>query len=598
MIFYDFETFRYDWLVVLIDTDKGKKSVVVNDSHRLKEFYNKHREDIWAGYNSRHYDQFILKGIICGFDPWDINHHIINKKQSGYTFSSLLNKIFLINYDVMPNPPIGLKTLEGFMGNDIKESDVDFRINRKLTAEEIAETIKYCTHDVEQTMEVFLRRIDDFNAHIQLIKTFGLPLSDMTKTQVQLSAKILECQRKEFNDEFDYPIVDTLRLKKYKFVQEWFENAPTDTIREMKEKGLDPNDEEAYTKYFYSRTLEVDICGVPHLFGWGGLHGAPDHPVHEKGLILHVDVNSFYPSIMIVYDLLSRAVRDKSKYKDIYDFRLKLKAEGKKKEQAPYKIVLNGTYGISKDKYSPAYDPRNANAICVNGQLLLLDLLEHLEGHCQLIQSNTDGLIIKIPDTYEDFDLIDDICYEWESRTGMTLGLDVINEIYQGDVNNYIFEFAERDKKTGEIKYERKGAYVKSLNSLDYDLPIINKALVDYFTKGTLPEKTINDCDDLIEFQKIVKLSNKYDHVKHNDRTYLYKSYRVFASRNRNDGKIFKCRTGSNPAKFGNTPEHCFINNDDINGLKVPSKLDKQWYINLANERLKKKFGIDLGGVA
>ena len=54
--------------------------------------------------------------------------------------------------------------------------------------------------------------------------------------------------------------------------------------------------------------------------------------------------------------------------------------------QAPLKIILNSTYGAMKDKYNPMYDPRQANNVCVFGQLLLLDLIEHLEGHCDLIQ--------------------------------------------------------------------------------------------------------------------------------------------------------------------------------------------------------------------
>lgn len=58
----------------------------------------------------------------------------------------------MINYDVMPNPPVGLKTLEGFLGSNIKETDVDFRINRKLTKEEIEMTVFYCRHDVEEPL--------------------------------------------------------------------------------------------------------------------------------------------------------------------------------------------------------------------------------------------------------------------------------------------------------------------------------------------------------------------------------------------------------------------------------------------------------------
>mgnify|MGYP002508571603 CR=1 FL=1 len=66
-----------------------------------------------------------------------------------------------------------------------------------------------------------------------------------------------------------------------------------------------------------------------------------------------------------------------------------------------------------KDRHNALYDPRQANNVCVGGQLLLLDLIERLEDHCDIIQSNTDGILIKLR-RYEDFDLIDDICWEWE----------------------------------------------------------------------------------------------------------------------------------------------------------------------------------------
>lgn len=67
----------------------------------------------------------------------------------------LIPAVPLWNYDVMLNTDVGLKSFEGFMGNDIKETSVPFNIDRKLTPEEIAETVKYCKHDVEQTVQVF-----------------------------------------------------------------------------------------------------------------------------------------------------------------------------------------------------------------------------------------------------------------------------------------------------------------------------------------------------------------------------------------------------------------------------------------------------------
>ena len=567
LIFYDFEVFKYDWLVCCCDPIERKWTVIYNNKAGLELFHDQHKTDIWCGYTSRSYDTYILKSILLGFDPYEVNDWIIRQGRKGWEFSSEFNSIQLFNYDVMPSRDVGLKTLEGFMGNDMEETSVSFNIDRKLTEDEMVETIKYCKHDVEQTMEVFIRRKADFDAHLSLINTFKLPMKSISRTQAQLSAMAIGCVRKDWFDEWEYSIVDTLRIQKYQNIIEWFEMQRT--VRD------------------YEASQNVEICGVPHVIGWGGIHGAPDQPIHRKGLLLHVDVTSFYPSIMIHYDMLSRNVSDKSVYKQIYDTRVALKKAGKKKEQAPYKIILNATYGISKDKYSAAYDPRRANEVCVNGQLLLIDLLEHLEGHCELIQSNTDGLIIQIPDTDEAFDLVDDICYEWEQRTGMGLGFDVITEIWQKDVNNYIFRFENG-------KLERKGAYVKELNELDNDLPIINTALVDAMTRKIPVEQTIMQCNDLKQFQKVFKVSSKYECGWHNGQQLQEKTFRVFASTDENDtwiGKM-KYKSGKLTAeKFANTPEHCFIYNGDVNGKKVPKNLDKQYYIDMAEKRLK-QFGM------
>lgn len=250
--------------------------------------------------------------------------------------------------------------------------------------------------------------------------------------------------------------------------------------------------------------------------------------------------------------------------------------------QMPYKIVLNATYGISKAKNSKAYDPRRANEVCINGQLLLLDLIYHCERDIpslELIQSNTDGLIVKIDES--DFDKLDDVCYEWENRTGMRLGFDYIDFIYQKDVNNYLFTF-----ENGEI--ERKGAYVKENNSLDNDLPIINTALVNYLITGKPVAKTIYGCTDPVQFQKVFKLTTKYHHAEHNGQTYTNKVYRVFASLDKRDGylkKIKHTNKGERIEKFANCPEHCFIENGKVDD-SIFEKLDYIWYINLARKRL------------
>lgn len=625
MIFYDFEVFKEDWLAVFIDVTRKTEQVIVNKPDELKALYEANTSNIWVGFNNRHYDQYIMKGILLGMNPKRINDWIILEKREGWQFSSVFNKVPMINYDVMPNPPVGLKTLEGFLGSNIKETGVPFDINRKLTKAEIEETIKYCRHDVEQTIKIFLEKIDEFNAMHGIVQAFPnmVSLSNIGDSEARITAKVLGCVKQDFKDEFDYFFLPCLRLNKYKYVQDWFEEKKKEALA-MDLQNCDKYDKKLWYK---SQNLETVVAGIPHSFGFGGLHGAADTPIHKTGQILHVDVNNYYPSMLIAWGLVTRAATNDN-YHLVYNTRKSMKAkqiaaaksgnkaEAKnwKKAQLPYKKMLNALSGGMKDETNPAYDPRNNNCMCINGQLMLLDLIEHLEAvpGFELIQSNTDGLIIWIPDTDEAFEMVDDICWEWEQRCStdqcsILLELDNISEIYQKDVNNYLWVGAD-----GSV--ERIGAYVKELSATDNDLPILNKALVEYMVHKTPVEQTINQCDDLIMFQKIVKLSEKYDWVEHEHCTpvitktgkrvikevyeypekvkYSYKSYRVFASNSQNDGRLLKRkRVKTKGEKFGNTPDHCFICNDDVCGVKTPQTLDKGWYIDLAKKRLK-QFGI------
>lgn len=616
MVFYDFEVFMYDWLVVLRDVgpDHDDETVIINDPRQLLHYHEEHFNDIWTGYNSRHYDRWILKAILCGFNPKEMNDWIIVKKREPWEFSSLLRDIPLNNYDVMPSNMVGLKSIEGFMGDNIQETEVPFNIDRKLTQDEIDQTVFYCRHDVEETMKVFFHRIAEFEAQMGIVDAFGLDLACVGDTEARITAKVLGCRKQDPGDEFDYYFLKCIKLRRYRHVMDWFQ--------ELKKSAPVPGEKnyELKRSAFYAQELPAQVAGIPHKFGFGGLHGAIDHPVHLTGYILHVDVGSYYPSMLIAHQLVTRAARNDN-YKRVYDTRMALKKAGKKKEQAPYKKLLNALSGAMKDKTNPAYDARNNNIMCINGQLMLLDLIEHLEEvpGFELIQSNTDGLIIRIPDTDEAFDMVDDICWEWESRCStdlcnISLGLDIIREIYQKDVNNYLWV----DDEGG---VERIGDYLKPLSPIDYNLAILNTALVEYMVHKIPVEETIMGCDDLIEFQSIAKLSAMYDYVEHEygashmeqkynkqgrkagkklvyesrDRSYN-KAYRVFASRDPLDGRLLKCRTLSDgsyqEAKFGKTPDRCFIVNDDINGVKCPEKLDKEWYIQYAKRRLK-QFGIE-----
>lgn len=570
--FYDFEVFKHDWMVIVINPVTHGERVIINDVDALTALYEERKRDIWVGYNNLHYDQFIFKGILCGFDPKAINDFIIVEGNKGWQYSSLLRKLYMVNYDVFhPRTDRGLKTHEAYLGNDICETTVPFDIDRKLTDAEIAETVKYCRHDVEQTIEVFMQRKSEFDARMDLLKMFDLPLVYLGKTDAQLTAIILGAERpaRPRDDEFDIVPLPCLDLGPYDFIRSWY---------------LDPANQD------YSATLDFDIAGCPHKCAWGGLHGAIAQYAGE-GYFINVDVESYYPAEMIAHELLSRNVRDPSKFKGIRDHRIELK-HAKDPRQKALKLVINGTFGASKDKFNALYDPRQANMVCVNGQLMLIDLMHKLvrDAGAEIIQSNTDGVLIRMPDGFDGgpdafYDRVDDVAYEWEHRTGMGLEFDEFTRVYQKDVNNYVLVAADGSMKT-------KGAYVKKLGPLDYDLAVVNKALVEYMVHGVPVEDTIAADDDLIDYQRVVKVSGKYKYGVHGHERLTDRCFRVFASTRESDGMVGRVKAGkAKPEKFGNTSEHSFIDNGDVHGKKCPGYLDKDWYIQLAKTRLA-QFGV------
>ena len=582
-VFYDFEVFKYDWLVVLIDPVNKTKTIIANERNALQKYFDENCNKVWTGYNNIHYDVPILKGILMGMNPKEVSDAIIVEGKNPWEINREFNKIKVLSFDCSDGIN-SLKVLEAYMGNNIEETEVPFDIDRPLTKKEVFQTIHYCVHDVEQTIEVFRRRINEWNASVNIIEMFDLPFENISKTKGQLTALVVGCEPKPHDDEFDITVLPCVELDKYKYVQDWF-------LEAVKSKN-------------YSAKLETMVCGIPHQFGWGGLHGASDKPVHVSGRIFHADVGSYYPSMMLQWGLLTRNCQSPEKFQNVYDTRMELKKKGLKEAQAPYKIILNSQFGITKDKYSSAFDPVQANNICVNGQLMLLDLIEHLEkimgDTFELLQSNTDGIIVKIQDDDKSERIFTHICNEWCIRTRMTFAYDRIgipdrigkngerlDDYVAKDVNNYIFIFSNG-------KLERKGAYVKGLSDLDNNLPIVNKALVKYISEGIPVEDTINSSNDMIDFQQVVRVSKSFKYGWHNGQEMTDKTYRVYASKNLKDSYIGRCRDhGETPNKFGSTPDHCFIYNKEVKGVPLLDNVDRKWYINLAKKRLQ-DFGYEI----
>ena len=586
-LFYDFEVFKYDWLVVLACPETKQEFVIVNDRQKLEKLYLEHIEDIFIGYNCTHYDQYIFKGILLGFNPKEINDYIIVEDKPGWSFSSEFYRVPLNTYDIMEFNDGGLKFLEGCMGISIKESSISFDIDRPLTKEEIEETIKYCEHDVMSTMLVFQQRYDTFDTTISLVNMIydnGCTQRELiNKTSSQLTAILLNAKRCNFNDEFDFTFPENLQLGKYEYIKEWYKNP----------------DNKCYNKYSTSKSgtpikhvnqLITTVGGIEHVYGFGGVHAArPKY--HGEGIYLNMDVASLYPSTMIEYNLHSRAMKDPQDYVRIYKQRLEYK-KAKNPKQKPLKLVLNKTYGIMKDQTSKMYDPRQSNMVCLYGQLFITDLIEKIENYCEIIQSNTDGVLVKCKDQ-ETVSKVKAIAHKWELRTRYQLEFDEYTKIVQKDVNNYVIV-----AKDGH--YKAKGVDLKDVSSeeynkaqgkdtvlVKYDCFIVELALINYFVRNIPISETIMNDNELIHFQILKKISSKFENIKHGDKVLNEKCVRVFASKNESDGNLEEFNKAKQKyQKLPSTPEHAFIINDDIHGMAIPQQLDRQWYINKAMSKL------------
>lgn len=562
-IIIDFEVLSKGgfWMCCMKDYKTKKEHIIVNNREEFLRVFNKNKDSIWVGYNIKGYDQWIMKAIIAGTDPCSISEKIIEHNISPYAVDRSLNRIPVYIFELNDSYR-SLKELELFMGEDIRESTISFDLNRYPTKEEIEELATYCLHDVRMTFKVFQEVYYKYEAQLGLIEYFNLDESMINKTEAQLSAYILGAKKPNYprEDVADFEIVNTIELSKYNNIKHWYED---------------------YNNRDFKKYLRANVYGVDTDFGWGGLHSARKKYEGEN-FIVNSDVSSFYPSIMIEYGLLSRNVQNPGKFKEIRDTRFKFKKEKNPIEKS-LKLVLNSTYGACLDINNDLYDQRQGIAICVNGQLLLLDLIEKVElafgDRAEFIQGNTDGVMFKF-NSKDDVDKYLEICQEWSKRTKMNLDHDFIKKIIQKDVNNYVYVKEDNSVKS-------KGAYVKKLSLIDNDLPIVNKAIKEKLINNIEIEKTVNNSNDLMDFQKCVKITGKYSHAVYGKENINLKVLRVFASKLSSDNAIMKIKSDGKLEKISYTPNRVFIDNSQVINKKIPQELDRSWYVQLAKDRLE-----------
>ena len=586
LITYDCEVFAHDWLVVFKDTETGKYTAIWNDNDALKMALSEDR--VYIGFNSKHYDQFIIKAIALGYSAEEIkkvNDYIINGGQ-GWECPMLRDQFFRFNnVDIKDDMQMGLslKAIEGHLGMSVEESTVSFDIDRPLTEDEKKETLKYCIHDVDTTEKLVELRTDYLKNKINLGKMAGLDeIKAMGMTNAKLTAAMLKASPQPHNDERKYVYPDNLRK----------EFIPPEVF-EFFDKMYDPSISD---KDLFSGKLNLNIGECPVTLGYGGIHGAIPNffweETEDRG-IWNEDVGSYYPHLCTINGYTSRNIPSPQVYEDILERRMQAKAAGDKVTANALKLVCNTTYGCLLNKYNDLFDPLMGRSVCISGQLYLLELAEHcyqeIEG-LRIVQLNTDGIMVECDK--KDYDKLTEICKEWQERTGFDLEEDTVVKIAQKDVNNYV-EVQPGGKAKAKGGYLVKGIAPAGAFNVNNSCIIVATALKEHFVNGTPVEDTINACDDIFQFQIIAKAGAKYREAYHlvdGEQVPVQKVNRVYATADTRYGKLFKVKAENDAtAKIEMLPEHCIIDND--NHLTI-SDVDKSFYIDMAKKRVNDFLGV------
>ena len=583
---FDFEVFAHDWIVVF--KNKGTKEYFVfhNDNDGVFAFME--QEPLLAGFNNKHYDQFILKAVLCGFTPEqvkDVNDFIILQGQQGWDHPVLQQyRVFFNQYDLMDDCQQGLslKAIEAHLGMDIRETTVSFDIDRPLNQEEIDQVVFYCKHDVDATDKLDDIRSGYLRTKVNLGRRAGISeVKALYSTNAKLTAIMLRAQRKEWNDGRNYQYPPNLDISVVpKEILNFFEMIHDMSI---------PDD------VLFKKKLNILIAGFPCTFAWGGVHGSLKSyhsKSSKKRIIQNRDVSSLYPSLIEIYKYLSRNVPDPQLFYDIRADRIAAKHSGDKQAAKDLKLPLNTVSGAQENRFNDLYDPLPTRSMRISGQLFLTMLVMNLIKSCQtikLLNFNTDGVMYEID--VSELGVVDEVCHRWESITGFELETDDISEVWIKDVNNLLFT-----KRDGSVKkvggYLNYGISEKGAWNINNNHIIVKKALSEYLVNGTPVEETIYACDRLLDFQLVAKAGGKYSaafHQIHGELVEVQKVNRVYASADWTNGSLYKRHreTGS-LEKIAGLPAWCIVDND--NSLTLDA-IDREWYVRLARRYVRDFLG-------
>ena len=614
---FDAEIFAHDSLFVFISYRSGERVVFHNcEPNKIQEFIDKYNP-ILIGYNCNHYDKWILKCWLAGYNPEelkDVNDYIIGGGNGwdidcGYvevpTMWDLFNEI---------NPRKSLKEIEGNLRLDITETTVPFDLPTKWTDEQYEEVVFYCTADVNALFPLFDKLKNGYKSKYIIAKFGNIdPEYALSQTNANLTAILLGAERKEYDDNFIYTYPSCIDKSK------------------IPQEALDYFDDViAHNDLDYNPPApELELKDILFQLGLGGGHGFKKTGVYyydrnnSKKVLCNWDFTSLYPNLVRLFGYSSRSQSDKDGYVGVLKTRMDAKKGllgddflgpmglTNKELNIGLKLPLNAYTGALRAKFNKLYDNLQGFSICTTGQLIVLQLIHDLEKvpTLEMVSANTDAVMYEVSAEYKD--QADEIIHNLEKVTGLEMEEDNIVRIIMANVNNYC-ELLQTGENSYAINYKGgrfqfnsieknlKMIWDKENNKWDtiFDddvktnsLTIVGEALLKRLLLDIPVEKTINECDDIFRFQIISHLGGTYEKcVQESEQgdILLQKNNRIYAGKIPS-GTIVKIKPDGRRDSLADCPPNPIVDNG--NKLTIDD-INKEWYIEIAKQRVDDFLGI------
>ena len=487
---------------------------------QLKEFY-------FCGFNNKSYDDVLINYLIIRFDDlrykpifeitWlikSMSDKIIKEPVANwvdYKHAYLFNSFDLMTMSFSAKNRVGLKELEVTMGfPNVMEYEGDFSKNVPKDIKD--KVIEYNQNDVLATGELLNLKKNDIELRLKLNEKYKINV--LSKDNVNMGMEILKKEYLEKTNKTWDDIKDLktpCQLVPFKNIIFDFIQYTTPTLQKLLEKlkkiSIDPNNKD-FREVF-------EIGGVVHNISLGGLHSINNAEIiipNEDELLLDYDVDSYYPSCLIVNNLYPKhlGIEFVGIYKNIRDERVEAKKNKNSFLADAFKYAINGLSGNLQSQYSWTYDPELVVKLRINCQLMILMLIEKFDLlGAKIVQSNTDGILIKIKKSL--LPEIEKVKDEWCKLTKLSMSKEEFERFYQYDVNNYIgVKKGFTETKDPEL-IKKKGFFADETNPGKGMSPkVIAKSLINYFVYNISPEETLKEDKDIRDYLTYQRVSRDF----------------------------------------------------------------------------------------